>query len=204
MPVMFKRSPRWDTVAYVALDLETTGLDPRRDRVLAIGMVPITGGVVRVGDAWRTLVRPPDPSAIPLAAMQAHHIVPEDLGGAPPMEQVLPQVLDRLRGAVVVVHHAPIDVAFLRAACRRAGVAWPAVPVVDTVRLLWKRAHRRRFVAAAPADPVLDLAGARRACGLPPYPRHDPIVDAIATAELFLVLRHALGARRLAEVAARR
>lgn len=198
---MWRRSPSWDEVVYVALDLETTGLDARRDEILAVGMVPIVGGAIRVGAAWGSLVRPPDPSTIPVATMRAHHIVPGDLTAAPPVADVLPLVLGRLRGAVAIVHHAPIDVAFLKAACRRAGVAWVRVPVVDTVDLLWKRARQRRYVAGATeADPVLHLADARRAWGLPAYPAHEATVDAIATAELFLVLRHALGARRVKDV----
>jgi DNA polymerase-3 subunit epsilon len=164
-------------------------------------MVPIVGGAIRVGDAYRTLVRPPDPSVIAVAAMRAHHIVPGDLALAPAIEDVLPEVLDRLRGAVAVVHHAAIDVAFLKAACRRAGVAWPRVPVVDTVELLWKRAHRRRYATTAvESDPILHLSGARRVWGLPAYPSHDALMDAIAAAELFLVLRHALGARRVRDL----
>ena len=59
--------------------------------------------------------------------------------------------------------------------------------------------------AAVPAsfaerDPQLNLADARRACGLPDYPAHDALTDAVATAELFLVLRHRLGARTLREL----
>jgi DNA polymerase-3 subunit epsilon len=75
------------------------------------------------------------------------------------------------------------------------------VPVVDTVGLLWKLAHRRQYVPQSPnRDPVLNLADARRECGLPHYPAHDALTDALATAELFLVLRHRLGARTLREL----
>ena len=50
-----RRQP-WDEVTYMALDLETTGLDPHRDRILSVGMVPLSGGLIRWGDRRYTLV----------------------------------------------------------------------------------------------------------------------------------------------------
>lgn len=198
---MFRRSPAWDTVTYWAVDVETTGLDARRDALLAVGMVPVRHGAVRLGEAWGTLVRPPAPVVIPVPTMRAHHIVPGDLDRAPALAAILPEVLRRLCEGVAIVHHAAIDVAFLRAACRASGLDWPRIPVVDTVELLWRRARRRRYATGdAPRDPELNLASARHALGLPAYPAHDATTDAIATAELFLVLRHALGARSVREV----
>jgi DNA polymerase-3 subunit epsilon len=46
----------------------------------------------------------------------------------------------------------------------------------------------------------MNLTAARHALGLPEYPAHDALTDAIATAELFLVLRHRLGARKLRDL----
>jgi DNA polymerase-3 subunit epsilon len=97
---------------------------------------------------------------------------------------------------------ASIDVAFLRREYDRARLGWPKPPVVDTVDLLVKAAEKSRFLRPdAVADlPALNLAEARRANGLPVYPAHDPLLDAIATAELFLVLRKRLGAKKLRDL----
>jgi DNA polymerase-3 subunit epsilon len=188
-------------VTYWALDLETSGLDPRTAHVLAVGMVPVRRGVLRLAEGWRTLVRPPSGARIPVETMRAHHIVPAELESAPLPGEVLPKIAARVREGALLVHHAPLDLGFVKAGCRAAGVAWPRVPVVDTVALLWKRARRQRHLRSpASPDPVLNLAEARRDCGLPAYPEHDALVDAIATAELFLVLRHRLGARTLREL----
>jgi DNA polymerase-3 subunit epsilon len=198
---MWWRSAAWEAVTYWALDLETNGLDPKRDHVLAIGMVPVRRGAITLADAFQTLVCPPAGVSIPVETMRAHHIVPSEVETAPALAQVLPTILERLVGAALLVHHAPLDVGLLKAGCRRAGLRWPRVPVVDTVDLLWTRAHRRRFAHPSPErDPELNLADARRACGLPHYPAHDALTDAVATAELFLVLRHQLGARTLREL----
>ncbi len=50
------------------------------------------------------------------------------------------------------------------------------------------------LVARQAVDP------ARLAHGLPPYVAHDALIDAVATAELFLVLRRAIGAKTLRDL----
>jgi len=195
-------SPAWDAVTYWALDLETGGLDARRDPILAVGMLPVRAGKVRLGEQYRTLVRPADGRPIDPESVRAHQLVWGEVKDAPPVAEVLPEIERRLAGGVLLVHHRGIDVAFLKDAYRRSGLRWPAPPVVDTVDLLGKlarKAHRQH--PELPADPpVLNLSAAREAHGLPPYQAHDALSDALATAELFLLLRHALGARTLRDL----
>jgi DNA polymerase-3 subunit epsilon len=195
-------SPRWDSITYWALDLETGGLDPRRDPILAVGMVPLRGGAIRLGEAYASLVRPEAIDTIDPASIRAHQLVPGEVRAAPPLEEVLGQVDRRVREGALLVHHAPLDVSFLKRAYRRARLRWPAPPVVDTVALLLKAAKRARFVDpdAPDAEPELNLFAARRKLGLPDYAQHDAVMDAIAAAELFLVLRRQLGARTLREL----
>jgi DNA polymerase-3 subunit epsilon len=192
-------SPAWDSVTYWALDLETGGLDPGKDPIIAIGMVPVRGGRVRLGESFRTLVRPGGQRRIDPASVPAHQLVHGEVKDAPLIDEVLPHVERRLRGNVLLVHHRAIDVPFLQEACRRTGVRWPGPKVVDTVDLLLRLAKRARFTN--PDHPhdrqPLNLSAAREAHGLPPYQAHDALTDAVATAELFLVLRHRLGARVL-------
>jgi DNA polymerase-3 subunit epsilon len=200
---MWQRSPGWQDVTFWALDLETTGLDATRAHVLALAMLPVRRGVIAIGESYRTPVRPPAGATILVGTMRAHHLVPSDLETAPALADVLPEAIERLRHGVLLVHHAPLDVRMLKGACRRHALAWPRVQVVDTVDLIWKLARRQRYAkpgAEAERDPELNLALARRACGLPAYPAHDALTDAIATAELFLVLRHRLGARTVRDL----
>jgi DNA polymerase III subunit epsilon len=193
---VFFRSPAWDSVVYWALDLETGGLDVKRDPILAVGMVPIRGGVVRVGESYRTLVRPERAHPLHPDAIVVHQLVPADFAEAPAISQVLPEIEARLRDAVLLVHHRRIDVHFLRRAFKAAGRPWPKPPVVDTAELL-KRVGRARNPNATADQLALNLSEARRRFGLPPYQAHDALADAVATAELFLVLTHVLGARTL-------
>jgi DNA polymerase-3 subunit epsilon len=195
-------SPAWDSVVYWALDLETGGLDPRRDPILAVGMLPIRAGRVRLGEAYRALVRPADGRPIDPESVRAHQLVWGEVKDAPAISEILPEVDRRIAEGVLLVHHRGIDVAFLKDAYRRCRMRWPSPTVVDTVDLLAREARRVHLrQPELPADPpTLNLSAAREAHGLPPYQAHDALTDALATAELFLVLRHAIGARTLRDL----
>lgn len=193
-------SPAWDDVTYWALDLETGGLDVKRDAILAVGMLPLRAGTIRLGEAYESLVRPE--GAFRSESVQAHQLVPHDLVQAPPLPEVLREIDGRLSGSVLLVHNAEIDVRFLQRAHRQAGLRWPGPRVVDTVALLARVARKARFIDpdAPHHEFVANLAEARRRHGLPDYGVHDALTDALATAELFLVLRRALSARTLREL----
>jgi DNA polymerase-3 subunit epsilon len=195
-------SPPWDSVVYWALDLETGGLDARRDPIIAVGMLPIRHGTLRLGEAYYSLVRPPPGRTIDPESVRAHQLVAGELLEAPAIGDVLHEVDRRLREGVLLVHHRALDVAFLKDAYRRCGMRWPAPRVVDTVDLLIRAKPRSPFKDPhlPPQLPVLNLSRARREYGLPDYQAHDALSDAIAAAELFLVLRSVVGARRLREL----
>jgi DNA polymerase III subunit epsilon len=198
---MLFSSPPWESVVYWALDLETGGLDAGKDPILAVGMVPIRSGRIRLGESYRTLVRPGTRPIDP-ASVRAHQLVSGEVRDAPPIDDVLPEIARRLAGNALVVHQKGIDVAFLQEACRRTGMRWPGPKVIDTVDLLLRIAKQSRFkTPELPLErPALMLPLARDVHGLPPYQAHDALTDAIATAELFLVLRHELRARTLRDL----
>jgi len=184
-----------------SLDLETGGFDARRDAVLSIGMVPVREGVVRLGEAYATLVRPGADEAIQEDSIRAHQLVPSEVERAPPPEAVVRELDARLGEGALLVHNAAIDLPFLRRMYRASNRRWPSPVVVDTVNLLWSWQKRQRFQDPdGTAAPVLHLGKARERLGLPPHATHDALSDAVATAELFLVLASRLGARTLADL----
>jgi DNA polymerase-3 subunit epsilon len=188
-------------VTYWALDLETGGLDARRDPIIAVGMVPVRAGVIRVGEAYETRIRPEQGREIRPESVPAHQLLAGELGAAPELPAVLAEVDRRLREGALLVHHQAVDVAFLKAAYARHGLPWPRLAVVDTVALLLKHDRRARFARGDDGDgPEVRLGEARRAFGLPDYQAHDALTDAIATAELFLALRKAIRARTLRDL----
>lgn len=192
-----RRRP-WREETCWALDLELTGLDPARDHILSLAMVPLRGGAIRLGDRIDTYVRSDLTSSG--SALLVHGIAPSDVRDAPPLGDVLAEVVDRLDGAVLVVHHAGVDVRFLQRACRDTGVRWPRPVVIDTLALT-RRLARNAEVTGAASPPEGDLAAIREHLGLPRHRAHRALDDAVATAELFLALASRLDATRIGELA---
>ena len=198
---MFFSSPRWDVPVYWALDLETGGLDARHDPIISVGMVPIRGGVIHLGESFSTLIRPDPGRPIKPESVRAHQLLAGDLRKSPPLHAVLMEVGRRLADGVLLVHNRGIDVSFLKEGHARTGVSWKKPVVVDTVDLIVKAAERRKFLRPDGVQmPSLNLSEARRAHGLPDYQAHDALIDAVSTAELFLVLRQVIGARTLRDL----
>ena len=112
------------------LDLEMTGLDASRDRVVEICIDRVEGGE-RVA-LVSTLV---DPGERLGGAAHVHGIDAEQVAGAPRFADVAPAVLRALGGAILVAHAAVWDVRFLAAECDRAGIALGIDHWIDTLVL---------------------------------------------------------------------
>ena len=168
-------------VELLALDVETTGLDPRSDHVLSLGWVPVIGGEIVLAEACELTVRPPDDVDVGASAT-FHRLTDDQVADAAPLSDVLPRILGALHGRVLLAHHAPLELGFLGEAALAAYGARPPLTAVDTMAL------QRRLL---PSDQhevggSLRLDAARRSFGLPRYTAHHALTDALAAAELFL------------------
>jgi len=175
------RSRDYREVEYVAIDLETTGLDPKRDHILSIGLVALRGVSIELAGAEHILVR--TDRDIPEESAVIHQITDEKAAGGRNIADVMPHVLTRLAGRVMIAHHARIEQSFLSGACERLyGMKLPIVTVdTQTVAL---RLFQRRNITVAPGE--LRLHSLRERYNLPRYPAHNALSDALASAELFL------------------
>lgn len=194
-----RRRQPWDEVTFWALDLETTGLDPRRDHILSVGMVPVRESVIRWGERAYTLVEGAA-KVSEAGALGVHQILPGDTASAPNEDEVLRWIFERLAGHVLLVHHAPLDLTFLKTAARRHRYRWPSHRVVDTVRLLQKLEHRMERLQPYPHPLPRGLDAARERLGLASHRSHHALADALATAELFLFLRARLDVEYLRQL----
>jgi DNA polymerase-3 subunit epsilon len=174
------RTP-WRRAAFCVVDLETTGLDPSRDAIVAWSAVPVDEGRVVVGAAREGLVRPP--AAVPAAAVRVHGLRDADLAGAPDLAEAADALLEALAGRVLVAHGAWVERAFLGRALRTRGARLRG-RVVDTGLLgrLWL-GERDGFV-----PPGLALSDLARELGLPAHRPHTAAGDALTTAQAFLAL----------------
>jgi DNA polymerase III subunit epsilon len=176
----------WRSASYCAVDLETTGLDLRRDVIISFGSVAIDGGRVIAGSSIYGIVR--GPARMSPEAIAVHSLRPADLADAPTWEESADVLLGALTGRVLVAHAAWFERAFLRRAFRTRHVPPPRI-VVDTAAL----ARSAGLAAAdAPAEPSLEYLA--RDLGLPVHEPHHALGDALTTAEVFLALSTRLDA----------
>jgi DNA polymerase III subunit epsilon len=172
----------------VALDLETTGLDPERHSVVSLGLVPFSLKRIVCRESVYRVVQPrrePDAESIVI-----HHITHSEMADR---RRISPMcwklLLKALAGKVVVVHYRAIERRFLDAVCRNRLGEGLVFPVIDTMAIE-ARAHPRRkpgvidrWLGRKPIS--LRLAACRERYNLPHYGAHHALTDALATAELF-------------------
>ncbi len=179
----------WRAVPYTVLDIETTGLDARRDAVLSIGLVEIEEGRIRLDKRWYTLVRPPDDMVVPAESIRIHGLLREDVAGAPSFAEILPDLLCRLAGHVLVVHYSAIDVRFLSRTLEETWGVKLRGPAIDTM-LLGQALHHYANISgqesANGAGAPTALRVLAESAGVPIHAQHNALSDALTTAQLFL------------------
>ncbi len=173
-------------VPLVAMDFETTGLNPQQDEIVSIGLLPMSLARIRCAGAHQWVLRPRE--ELSGASVVVHGITHAKVAAAPDLDKVLSELLACLAGRVLVVHHRGIERGFLDAALRLRIGEGIQFPVIDTLELearlhrrrrlsLWERMRGRRPVS-------LRLGACRDRYNLPFYHPHEALTDALACAEL--------------------
>lgn len=178
----------WREVPYTVIDVETTGLDTRRDALIAVGAVNVENGRVLLKQTWYSLIKPPPDCEPSIESIRVHHLTPAELQNAPPAEEVLAELLRRIAGRVLVVHVAQVDVRFINAALKPFGGKLRR-PILDTARLALTLHMNARWLGEQShdmLDPAIELRGLATALGLPVYAQHNALNDAVTTAQLFI------------------
>lgn len=167
-------------VSFVSVDVETTGLDPRRDAIVEIGAVRVRNGAIV--EEFDTLVA--CDRSIPYEAYRVHRISADMLVGKPPPARALPMLLSFIGDDGVPVEHSwkAFDVAFLEAALGK-----PLAPVcINTCTL-----SRKLF----PFHRKHSLEECCRRHNIGNRQAHRALSDARATAELLLCFLEVCSAR---------
>ncbi len=162
-------------VTFCVLDLETTGGSPAASEITEIGACKVVMGEA-VG-TFHTLVNPRQP--VPAFVRLLTGISDDLLIEAPPIEAVLPSLLEFLRGTVLVAHNARFDVGFVNAALARAGYPELENRVVDTALLA------RKILADEVPNHKLETLARHLRCAH--QPTHRAYADVLATID---VLHH--------------
>ncbi|MCB1889173.1 MAG: 3'-5' exonuclease [Rhodocyclaceae bacterium] len=180
------RDTDWREVPFLALDLETTGGDPARDEIVSFGWVQIDRERIVLSSARHRLVRLQGDMTATSAVV--HRITDDEAATGEPLEAVMAELLAALAGRILVAHYIRTEVGFLEATCRRLYGMRGYFPAVDTLALAAAARDRER---RAPRKGDLRLGNLRRQAGLPRYPAHNALSDALAAGELLLALASA-------------
>lgn len=177
---------------FVVVDVETTGLNLARDRLVSIAAIAMTGRGIRLGETFEVILRQE-------AASTKENILLHGIGGTaqvegePPAESLL-RFLEFIGKDPLLAFHAAFDAGMIRKAMLR--------------RLGFRLRHQWLDLAILAPALFPELGERRRSLdewsayfAIPNYARHDAMADALATAQLGLIVLEAARARGIATLA---
>ena len=164
-----------DRAEFVIVDTETTGSRAGEDRLIEIGAARLVGG--EVVETFQQLI---DPGRhVPRRITRLTGISTGMVYGQPSASEVMPRFVEFLGDAVLVAHNLPFDARFLDVALAEAGLPPLQNPSLDTLRLA------RRLLSSLPSKGLSKLT---QHFGITVNGRHRALGDAVATAELLVIL----------------
>ena len=170
-------------VRFVVLDSETTGLNPRVDRIVTIGAVAVTGGEIVLEDSYAALLRIEKNTD----AVTVHGVTRDETQKGMSEPEALLGFIDYVRDGVIVGHHIGHDIATFDTACERHWGARLLNRAVDTMDLTLHLERDGAF-AGRPRIRNFTLDALCAMFGVIPHDRHTAAGDAFITAQVFLRL----------------
>ncbi len=172
-----------DAVRFVVLDCESTGLDPRRHRLVSIGAVAVSEAQIDLGDTFEALLRIRHNNEATLV----HGITRDQSRDGLDEPEAMAALLAYLRDAVLVGHHVGYDLMMIDAALGRHFGLQLRNRHIDTAALMASLERRPAGSDQQPA-PQWSLDALCERFGVLPYDRHTAPGDAFLTAQVFLRL----------------
>ncbi|MGR5285147.1 exonuclease domain-containing protein [Vibrio maritimus] len=166
---------------YLVVDFETTGLDASTDSILSVGWVEVNWFSIDLASAQHLYID--TTASVNADGAVVNHIVPEMLKGGVPLDEAMQRLFEAARNRILIAHGAVIEASFVEEyLSHRFGLKDVPILWIDTLAI------EKSMAKAVNADSSIDvrLAETRERHGLPEYNGHEALIDAIATAELFL------------------
>ena len=118
---------------YISIDLETTGLNPKLDKITEIGAIKVVDG--RVTDTFSTLVNPGRKLEQKITELTG--IQDSDLLNAPDIEEVIGRVIDFTEDLPLLGHSVLFDYSFLKKAAVNQKLTFEK-QAIDTLKIARK------------------------------------------------------------------
>ncbi len=195
----WKKKATLDELRYVVVDTETTGLKPRKDRLLSIGAVPIIKRRMHIRESWDCLVRPAEEgntansgyryqkSDVNKESILIHGIRDQDAALGVSEPDAIKRLLEILQDNVIIGHHIGFDISMINEALKRMGLPRLKNRAVDTARLAYRLVHPQYHTFNRPMVD-LSLDALCKEYGIVTEDRHTAAGDAFITGYLFLKL----------------
>lgn len=160
---------------FCVIDLETTGLNVKRDEIIAFACVPVQELKLMVNYAYYTLVKP---EKYKIESMKYHGISIDDLEKAPSFNEAANNILKTLDG-IIVGHSVEFDYMFLKKSFKKIGIKFEK-DIIDIILI-------EKWLAKKDKNMKLDVTieGLMNRYGLKDYYRHNAFADAFFTAQIF-------------------
>lgn len=178
------RDGRIDTVPFVVIDTELTGLNGKKDSIVSIAAVRMTGGRICLGDSLYRLIKPR--AELTRDSVIIHGITPSDVAAERDSASVLTEFLDFCGSGVVVGHCVAIDLEFIDRETKRVLATRFENELLDTAEIyawILKRGLLEECLPPAPMVPELYQLAAF--FDIEVNETHHAQGDAFTTAQLF-------------------
>jgi DNA polymerase III subunit epsilon len=167
----------------IAIDCETTGLNPRLDDIVTVAAVPVRGSRIITSGSFKAMIRPE--ARMKAEAIKVHRLREGDVAGGRTMAEVLPELLRFIGSRPLVGYYLEFDVAMINKHARRLiGIELP------NRRIEVSGIYYERKYGDAPPGVQIDLrfAAILADLGLPILDQHDAFSDALMTAMMYVAL----------------
>jgi DNA polymerase-3 subunit epsilon len=168
----------------VVIDCETTGLNPRRDEVIAVAAIRIRGQRILTSEAYRAIIR--SDKAPTSESIKVHQLRAMEVSEGRGLHHVLPELLRFIGSRPIVGYYVDFDVAMLDKHVLRFIETKLPNPRIEVSEIYYALKYRN-----APPGAVHDLrfASILADLKLPSLEQHDAFNDALMTAMMYVQLR---------------
>ena len=172
-------------VPLLAMDFETTGLNPQTDGIVSIGIVPMMLDRIKCAQSQHWIIKPN--ARLKSTSIVIHGITHSDIASAPRLDDIMADLLEAMAGHIMVVHHRGIERSFLNEALKFLIDEGIEFPVIDTMELEARLHRKPRTLWEVMTNKLrvsIRLADNRTRYHLPFYRPHHALTDALSSAEL--------------------
>jgi DNA polymerase-3 subunit epsilon len=170
---------------FVSFDMEMSGLNHKKDFIVSIGAIKMTGSRIHAGNVFYRLVKPEGPLHPDNVVL--HELTPDDLASADDCSNVLSDFMEFMSDSVLVGHFVHFDLRFINAALKKHFHAKLKNPAIDTHDLhLWLHQNSSEFKRHYRGGSTKkDLFTIAEHYGVSVNVSHDALNDAFIAAQLF-------------------